>query len=747
MIFLPRISLVLAILLPLPLAAADAGSFAHSLDSFGPTAKPQEAQETYAKALVELQKTGGVLAIPAEIWRQLKPLPLQSLSRTPAPPAETRQWREGNGVTILAADNESVILQVPPMSGLRIERPLRLADGDSLPHWGTHPAVTLESQIVYGSSSFLDWIQAPVEKGENRRFYVPTIRGLRPGQFLNLHGGPGYGGGVTRGCIKSLGFDQEKKLPYFVADTSLDHVAGAIVHNKSNTGLVHMLQTSHNDNQTYDMKIIRNQYAHGDTYMYYCDFNYMSNVHSAAGDENGNCYAAFIRTKGDNFHATVKNVEWPAGKLSFTAARNLQSLGDSRPLVNLNPQKALVAGKVRIVPSNREHLMPDGSECQFEGRSYPTVIVKNPTTGATELDMGGLIRGDQDCPWTAAVVGRWFAVADKSEKTPQGNYRWYEISAFRENTDGTKEIEVRRYWWGAKSAGGVLLYRADNYTWDGHERPLEYIIAPGTYVNDVSWAVPGGDRGGQSVLGIAPFTDQGTELDFAAGDPVEQAIGPDPFKPNAFRCWMWEDVPSAYPASILDLANHGAASRFSAMSLAGGPANLDDVPVRHEPKPAWDNIIVQNTAVGVGFNLKADFADAAILLHQPNREQPIKWRYGHQEGQPPKTATLTVSRDTGTLNFQGGGVKTNGSVSAVRGLSGDDEPAQNLRGKNLPVAASAVTFSVKFATPEADGDYAVFVEQTWLTNRAISDKTAAGFTVTFDKPAPAGAKLDWMLVR
>lgn len=52
-----------------------------------------------------------------------------------------------------------------------------------------------------------------------------------------------------------------------------------------------------------------------------------------------------------------------------------------------------------------------------------------------------------------------------------------------------------------------------------------------------------------------------------------------------------------------------------------------------------------------------------------------------------------------------------------------------------------------FPTPEADADYAVFIEQSWLGQRAISEKTAEGFTVNFDKPAPAEAKLDWMLVR
>lgn len=92
---------------------------------------------------------------------------------------------------------------------------------------------------------------------------------------------------------------------------------------------------------------------------------------------------------------------------------------------------------------------------------------------------------------------------------------------------------------------------------------------------------------------------------------------------------------------------------------------------RHEPRPAWDNILVIGSAATVGLNMKADFADAAILFHQPNREQPIKWHYGHAEvkpddsgktgitkavsTQPPeaKVASLTVSRSTGEFQFSG----------------------------------------------------------------------------------------------
>lgn len=718
----------------------------YRLEDFGPT-DAANLQGTWETAHRQLRQSGGLLMLPAEWLPRLKPLALQGLHREPAAPAETKNWRSGAGITLLSIGPQQAVLRVPPLDGARIERTLALDEGDSLPHWGTHPVLTIDSRLIYGSVSYLDWLQAPVSKGPDQRFYLPTVRGLHPGQFLNIHGGPGYGGGVTRAYVKALGYDPQKQQHYLVADTSQDHTAGAILHNKSNTGLIHMLQTSHADNQTYDVKVIRNQYAHGDTYIYYCDFNYMSNVHSAAGDENGNCFSAFIRSMDNNFHASVESVDWQSQQLVFHAARNADTLGNSRPLINRNPKKHLTRGNVWIVPAEC-YLEPiDTGTCRFEGKTYPTRLVKNPVTGVSELKMGGLIRGDADCPWGPEVVGRFFAVDETSEKTPQGNYRWYQITRFRANDDGTKEIEIARFWWGAKSAGSPTLYRRDNYTWDGHLRPLRYIIAPGTYVNDVSRAVPGTDRGNARTLGLAPYAEAGSPLDFAPGDAIEQAIGPDPFKPQPMRVWMWEDVPGPFPSAVFDLANHGAASRYSAMTIAGGPATLEECQQRHEAKPAWDNVLVFHSAVGVGINCKADFAEAAILFEQPNREQPIKWHYDRQPGAPPKEAVLTVDRDSGEFRFRGAGIRTNGPITAAAGLSGDEQPARNLRGKNVAVDEGSRSVKVAFPRAESDGEYAVFLELSWLTNRAVTEKTADGFTVQFDQPAPAGAKLDWMLVR
>src|SRR5581483_3193992 len=131
---------------------------------------------------------------------------------------------------------------------------------------------------------------------------------------------------------------------------------------------------------------------------------------------------------------------------------------DSRPLINRNPARAITQGRVCIVPAKSYLAETDTGEFPFGGKTYPSRMVTNRRTGNKELRMGGLIRGDRDCPWNQDVVGRYFAVDTPEEKTPKGNLRWYLITSLVENSDGTKDIEIRRYWWGAKSAGSPTLY-------------------------------------------------------------------------------------------------------------------------------------------------------------------------------------------------------------------------------------------------------------------------------------------------
>jgi hypothetical protein len=63
------------------------------------------------------------------------------------------------------------------------------------------------------------------------------------------------------------------------------------------------------------------------------------------------------------------------------------------------------------------------------------------------------------------------------------------------------------------------------------------------------------------------------------------------------------------------------------------------------------------------------------------------------------------------------------------------------------VSAGALSVSVPLGRPEPDPTYAVKIRTTWITNPAVTGQRADGFTVQFDRPAPAGATIDWMLMQ
>jgi len=264
------------------------------LREFGSLNTAGEVKAAFQKAKAEMLPHGGILLVPAAAAKLYTEENTSQLSdRRPPAPAETKTWkRSGPGITVIEVDANGTRVQAPSVEGFTIERTLRMPLDDSLPHWSTNAALNLDNKLIHGSNSYLDWLDEPVKAGKDARFYVRTIRGLRRGMFINLHGGPGYGGGVTRGCIKSIEYDAAKKKHYFVADTSIDHVAGAVLHNKNNEGVIFMKQEAHADEQTYDIMLNRWQYALGDTYMFFGRYRYMSNIHSAAGDENGNILSA-----------------------------------------------------------------------------------------------------------------------------------------------------------------------------------------------------------------------------------------------------------------------------------------------------------------------------------------------------------------------------------------------------------------------------------------------------------------------
>lgn len=716
-------------------ASASAQTNFYSLGDFGPLKTPADVKAAYAKAKDAMASSGGLLFVPSEAAKLYEEENTSQLSpRTPPFPAQTQKWTNfgGPGITVVQQDENGTVLKVPSIAGLQIERTLRMPLTESLPHWTTDYALKIHNNIIHGSESYLDWLQEPVEAGPDRKFYVATIRGLRVGMFANC-----LGKNTARLCIKSLGYDAEKKMHYFIADTSVPFEARAVIQNKSNEGVIWMEQECHADEQTYDIMLNRDKYSLGDTYMYFARFRYMGNNHSAGGDENANIFAAYTESLLNNFNGTVEATDWQNNTVKFAGnAKNQNTLGASRPIINLNKEKWITKGKIIVVPAESYWDTVDTGKYPFEGKTYPTYVVKGKG-----LRMGGLIRGDKDCPWDESIIGRWIAISDESELVKKSVYRWYQVDGLVKNPDGTKDITIQRFWWGAKTMGSMTLYRMDNYTWDGHVRPLSYVIAPGTYVAEVSRAVPAGKGAKmENLLGVAPYRDANTKFDFEKGDPIEQAVGPDPFVPTGFRLWAEDQIPGAFPAPILDINSFGHTTRYAAMWVRGGPSKLEALEKTPMQRPIWENAIVLDSAADVGINWKADFANAAILFQQPNHEQPMKWLYGPREvGKPAAEATLTVSTNAGVFTFS--------TPISTPGISADKMPARNLRGKDVAVKAGETSVVVSFPVEEADASYAVFIEKNWLGDRAITKKDAKGFTIQFEKPAPADAKLDWMIVR
>ena len=675
----------------------------YSLDQFGPCATAAESEQTFQKASADiLAAGGGVVVIPTAAAPGWVPQNnSQREWRKPAPPDPAKSWGAGPGITVVDARGGTVKISPPQTTGLEINRVLDLAEGESLPFWGYYPILSIKNTILHGATSYRDWLQADVEKGKDRRFYVKTIRGIFPGMFMSI----GEWGVVQRLWVKSLGYDKEKQMWYFVADTEADQPKGAIMGNKNHVSSLNLETFSHDENQTFDVRLWRHNYSQGDNYLVDARFKYMSDVHSTAGDENGVIYAAFVESETAIFRGQVEKWNPATGELQFTGSSG-STLGSGRPIINLNPGKSI-------------------------------------TNGAVSLERNGRIRFSAAAPVTEAAVGRYFAVDEPDEYVPPAAgkvRRWFLIDSVTTNPDGTKEIQIVRHWWGAKSnLGAPKLYKAGNYSTGDPVKWLKYIIAPGANAYDVSAGVNNPHR----LVKLVPTPVAGTPADFAPNDPIEQAIGPDPFKPIPFRSWVWDAVPGRFAAPIFDIANHGQVMRDYMLQVRGGTGDLaKDAAARYDQNPPWDQVVAVDAASNIGIKFGGDTANAAMIFVQPHgRVQPIKWFYGNGQ-----EASLIVARDNGDFNFTGGNLRLSGSV-VTTGLSADKEPARNLRGKNLAVTEGATSYAVEFPVAEADSNYAVFVEQTWLANRAITEQTAHGFTVTFDKPAPAKAKLHWMIVR
>lgn len=146
-------------------SAASTGSGpVYSLDQFGPVGKAAEAEATFQKASKDvIAAGGGVLVIPAQAAPAWKPRnTTQEEWRKPAPPEPAKSWGPGAGVTVVDARGGTVKVSPPQATGLEINRVLNLPQGQSLPHWGYYPMLSLKNTILRGSTSYHDWLQEGV---------------------------------------------------------------------------------------------------------------------------------------------------------------------------------------------------------------------------------------------------------------------------------------------------------------------------------------------------------------------------------------------------------------------------------------------------------------------------------------------------------------------------------------------------------------------------------------------------------
>jgi len=330
-------------------------------------------------------------------------------------------------------------------------------------------------------------------------------------------------------------------------------------------------------------------------------------------------------------------------------------------------------------------------------------------------------------------------------------YRWYRVRKHEVLENGLHRIRILRIRWSAVAAGAPKLFVDENYTWDDHERPLKYAIAPGAWVYDISqgWADTR-QSGGHLYwehprkIRVVPTGDRGTPFDFEPGDEIEQPVGPDPWQPRPIRIRQFDQMPNTMEGASISAQQNGRVQVTDGLRLAAQARSREQLEKRKDRKPPYDTMVHLCALARAGVRFASDVLEAAILFEQPNgRVQPILWRKSTGN-----TVSLAVPPDTGRFTFAGGDLDLTGrGLQRVVGLSSTDKPASNLRGIDLKVKPGEKELEVQFGRPEADAHYAVSVTPNWMTPYCVASKTPTGFTVRFGTAAPPDAALDWIIVR
>lgn len=729
-----------------------------NLCDFGPVDTVKSASATYEKAVKKIiEKGGGLLIISSETHRDFIP---DSFTQNVSPELDYGSLTNTKVVTVLDMRGGKMRFILPSLGFRLPESPHgystvflnRQIKQDNINLNGDNTVLRIENDLIHGSCSYAHQIRYSVALPDKnmQRIYLKTIKGLCVGQILSVKcGTPGTDwsskstpAGSVLIRVEKLGWDAKENASYADArKIQEDKPWGPIIsfaHNKSTVSALYIKDTSRCDGELPGSVMLDKYiYGQGDNWGMGIYYRYMGNIMSTGGDERGVGINIDTWHLLDSFTGKVEKWNPETGELVYTVdSHQANSLGTSRPLINLNPDKWITQGQVVI---NRAAV--DG---KISGQSdNPKTYVRGVGTSWSKDIIGRCIAIDTAEEYAGAEKDNFWNEALRGRKVR----RWWWITHYEKTPDGEDRLWVERTSWYAYDRATPSLMNPDNY-----EKPLPYIIAPGAFVTDVRDGVlreRKDTRDGQSVMPgptdkriirLAPSSTTKTRWDFEPGDMIEQAVGSDPACPIGVKVRHREAMPSLIPYASFWSQNNGAYPVDAGLMIAGGdrPGKM-----QIEDQSNYIRGMDIETSCDYGIFINGRMKKAAIFFKDKTYQpQPLIWETKHGE------TKLFADPDTGALRVNGAPLAVSGeSLAEVGGISATTTPARNLRGKNVPVTLDAKSITIIFPVPESDADYAVFVEQTWLTNRAIAEKTQKGFTVEFEEAAPEKAKLDWMIVR
>ncbi|MBN1864359.1 MAG: hypothetical protein JW808_05620 [Victivallales bacterium] len=655
--------------------------------------------------------------------------------------------------------------------GLGINRTLKMP-GKSMDPMGAFSLIDIQNNIVKGSVNFLGMTLEDALPGTDVKLYFHTTVGLWEGAKLVSRK---YWGDKGREIItvKKILWDADRKCNYVLVDLENEYPAKSFFHHKTYMPGFNMTINSNADSQTAgQIAVWNNKNATGDDFLFSGVMAYSSDISNAPGDEGAVVYDAQVVHSLNRFRSVVKKLDRSDNTLYFEPGNDgygrertgCYELAMSRPLINLNEKKWITAGTVVVVASDRVMQDPINKiNDVYKGKRYPS------SSGYEIFERGGLIEGDEETPWDESIVGRYFALDDPSECVlrsdffngfhwgPEKTRRWYQIVKFTQNPDNTKAIRLRRVHRGWPSAGGPVLLNPDNYTWDGHLRPLKYVIAPGAEVYDIANAwqdarnyylkeshIPN-DSPYDNVK-IMPNGDVGTSFDFEPGDKIEQAVGPEPWIPRPIRIRMYNHFPSDISSGAIEVYNHSTIANTYGINFIGNRNSEEDMLKRKDNRPDYLNgVLFSHGSVGAGIRFAGHVRDAALLMDQRlNNPQPIVWKHDLSR----RLTSLVANPLNGDLEIKGGNLNIeHAGLIKTCGISATEKKSSNLRGIGIAVPKDSTRVEVTFTTPEPDGDYSLNVQTNWFTMDRVTTKTANGFIVEFSAPAPGQSTIDWQLIR